>query len=291
MTIWGRLIGAFLGYKLMGILGGMLGFMVGSWFDRGLRLHLYHEPRAKTLAVQQAFFKTTFSVMGHLAKADGRISEPEIRAAENIMTRLELNDELRKEAIQLFNEGKDPHFDLETTLNFLLKECQKYPDLLRFFIEIQLEAALADGELRPEERRILLLICEKLHFSAQEFEQLWARQWASQAFYQWFSSQFDANRAYEGQYRYHSSGNTNYRRGAYANSVNDSLEDAYGVLGVSSSATPAEIKKAYRRLMNQHHPDKLAARGLPEGMVKLAKEKTQQIRAAYDLIRKERGFR
>ena len=293
MTIWGRLIGAFLGYKLLGILGGVLGFMVGSWFDRGLRLHLYQFPRARTLAVQQAFFKATFSVMGHLAKADGRVSENEIRVAKKIMARLELNEELRKEAIQLFNEGKNPHFDLEATLDFLLKECQRYPDLLRFFIEIQLEAALADGELRSEERKILLLICERLRFSPQEFEQLWAQQWASQAFYEWFSSQFDANSraSSQGQNRYYNYGGGSNHRRAYANSASDSLEDAYGVLGVSSSASPAEIKKAYRRLMNQHHPDKLAARGLPEGMVKLAKEKTQQIRAAYDLIRKERGFR
>ncbi len=292
MTIWGRLIGAIFGYKLLGILGGVLGFVVGSWFDRGLRLHLYHFPRARTLAVQQAFFRATFSVMGHLAKADGRVSEDEIRAAENIMSRLELNDELRREAIRLFNSGKEPDFDLNQTLIFLLDECRKYPDLLRFFIEIQLEAALADGELRPQEREILLLICEKLHFSPQEFEQLWARQWASQAFHQWFSSQFDPNRrSYGEHYHYYNHSGGGARRSAYANSATDSSEDAYGVLGISSTATPAEIKKAYRRLMNQHHPDKLAARGLPEGMVKLAKEKTQQIRAAYDLIRKERGFR
>lgn len=71
----------------------------------------------------------------------------------------------------------------------------------------------------------------------------------------------------------------------------ESLHNAYGVLGVSLTAANSEIKKAYRRLMNQHHPDKLTARGLPDGMVNLAKEKTQEIRAAYDLIREERGFR
>jgi len=70
-----------------------------------------------------------------------------------------------------------------------------------------------------------------------------------------------------------------------------SLEEAYEVLGVSSHASHDEIKKAYRKLMNQHHPDKLAARGLPSSMIKRAQEKTQQILAAYDMIRETRGFR
>jgi len=283
MTIWGRFIGVLLGFKLLGILGAIIGFFVGSWFDRGLRLHLHHIPRERSIAVQNAFFTATFSIMGHLAKADGRVSEREIRAANQIMSRLELNDELRKQAIHLFTKGKEPDFNIEEALSLLMQECYKHPDLLRFFVEIQLEAALADGELHSEERRILLLICQRLNFSPQEFEQLWARQWASQAF-QWSSQ---SSQSSQSQY-------ANGRSYEYAYAKNTeaySLQDAYGVLGILSSATIAEIKKAYRRLMNQHHPDKLAARGLPEGMVKLAKEKTQQIRAAYDLIREERGFR
>ena len=67
-----------------------------------------------------------------------------------------------------------------------------------------------------------------------------------------------------------------------------SLKDAYRLLGVSDGASDAELKKAYRRLMSQHHPDKLVAKGLPEQMVKDATEKTQQIKAAYELIRKSR---
>jgi DnaJ like chaperone protein len=244
------------------------------------------------LEAQEAFFTATFSVMGHLAKADGRVSENEIRVAQNIMDRLDLNNKLRKEAMRLFSEGKEPHFNLTATLSKLYQECHRHPDLLRFFIEIQLEAGLADGQLHPEERRILLLICEQLHFSPQDFEQLWARQWAGQAFHEWFSSQFDPN-ARSGQQRYSYQQNTGGQRQSYSGSRSSSgsLQDAYGVLGIVPSATQAEIKKAYRRLMNQHHPDKLAARGLPENMMKLAKEKTQQIRAAYDLVREARGFR
>jgi DnaJ like chaperone protein len=66
------------------------------------------------------------------------------------------------------------------------------------------------------------------------------------------------------------------------------LKVAYGVLGVTENATDAELKKAYRRLMSQHHPDKLVAKGLPEEMMRIAKEKTQEIQTAYDKVKKSR---
>lgn len=285
---------------VLGPLGAILGFIIGSFFDKGLKLHLYHFPRRHTAEVQQAFFTATFSVMGHLAKADGKVSISEIKAAENIMSRLELNEELRKEAIRLFNTGKTPDFDLNAALKLLYKECGHDRDLLRFFIEIQLEAALADGELQPKEQDILLYICKSLHFSSSEFQQIWSRQWASQAFHQWythFEGNGDFNQQYSSsQYRSRARAEQGYERGyqdhhSRPRSSESSLQGAYGVLGIPATSSPAEIKKAYRRLMNQHHPDKLASRGLPEHMMKLAKEKTQEIRAAYDLIREARGFK
>ncbi len=101
----------------------------------------------------------------------------------------------------------------------------------------------------------------------------------------WFAAHFDPDlHAREYQSRTRTGQQSSYTH-------QPSHSDAYSVLGVASSASVAEIKKAYRRLMNQHHPDKLASKGLPESMIKMAKEKTQQISAAYDLIRQERGFR
>jgi DnaJ like chaperone protein len=70
-----------------------------------------------------------------------------------------------------------------------------------------------------------------------------------------------------------------------------SLTEAYQVLGVTSSASDAEVTKAYRRLMNQNHPDKLVAKGLPESMMKAAEEKTRSIRAAYEVICEARGLK
>ena len=57
---------------------------------------------------------------------------------------------------------------------------------------------------------------------------------------------------------------------------------------MTAKCSDIELKKAYRRQMNQHHPDKLVAKGLPEEMIDIATEKTQAIKAAYDLIKQQR---
>lgn len=293
MTFWGKLIGFIFGWFVMGPLGAVAGVFIGAVFDQGLNAHLNQTPRNHSDSVQRAFFTATFFVMGYLAKADGRVSEDEIRVASLIMTRLELSEDLRKEAIHLFNKGKDSNVDLNRYLDTLWRECHRYHDLLRFFIEIQLEAALADGKLQAEEEQILLLICERLHVSPREFSELMSRQWASQSFHQWYE---DFNQQYQSQsHQRHEQdnrrGHQEQRRHYQPEQRQSSLKDAYGVLGIPMDASQADIKKAYRRLMNQHHPDKLVSRGLPEEMLKLAKEKTQQISAAYFVIREAKGFR
>ena len=68
------------------------------------------------------------------------------------------------------------------------------------------------------------------------------------------------------------------------------LEDAYTALGVAPSASDAEVKRAYRHLVSENHPDKLAARGLPESMRQLAEERTREINVAYDLIKDSRAL-
>ena len=67
------------------------------------------------------------------------------------------------------------------------------------------------------------------------------------------------------------------------------LQGAYRALGVSESDSDAVVKRAYRRLISKHHPDKLVSKGLPEDMMRVATQRTAEIKASYDLIMASRA--
>lgn len=261
MSWWGKILGGTFGYLLGGPLGAVLGAALGHSFDRGLKgLKEKGWDLGSQQRVQTAFFTATFSVMGHLCKADGRVSEDEIIAARAVMAQMELNPDLKLTAMRLFNEGKKPGFPLDQALEQFRRECHRRHTLIRLFIEIQLQAALADGQMAASERAMLLHICERLGVSRMEYEQL--------------ESMIGAERHY------------NRRADKPA-----SLKDAYALLGISPNDSDDVVKKAYRRLLNQHHPDKLVAKGLPEEMMKLAAQKTHEIKTAYEQVKEARGIR
>lgn len=264
MGWWGKLLGGALGYALGGPLGALIGAALGHSFDSGARkLDEAFSARERT---QTAFYTATFSVMGHLAKADGRVTMDELRLAIAVMDQMYLSSELRRVAQRLFNEGKAAGFPLDEVLDQLRQECHQSRSLIRMFIEIQLQAAYADGSVHPHEQRLLLHICNRLGISRQEFERLEAM--------------------IQAELRFRAS--NHWQAPGYADT---SLEDAYAILNISSSASDAEVKRAYRRLMSQHHPDKLVAKGLPDEMMKLATEKTQEIKTAYERIKESRDLR
>jgi DnaJ like chaperone protein len=68
------------------------------------------------------------------------------------------------------------------------------------------------------------------------------------------------------------------------------FERYYAILGINSKASDDEIKRQYRKLVKEYHPDKIASKGLPEEFNKFANDKFREIQDAYDAVRKERGL-
>jgi len=264
MGWWGKLAGGAFGFMVGGPLGAALGAALGHSFDRGLNGIEGPVGQAGTQErTQAAFFTATFSAMGHLAKADGQVSAPEIEAAEAVIQRMQLTPEQREAAIRLFNQGKASDFDLDGTLRQFRDECRRRTNILQMFVEIQLQAAYADGQLDPSEERLLLHMCRLLGFSEARFRML--------------------ERMLRGEHRTRDHSGTRRKGGM-------SVRDAYAILGVSQRASNDEVKKAYRKLMSQHHPDKLVSKGLPAEMVEMAKTKSQDISRAYERVREARGL-
>ncbi len=196
--------------------------------------------------------------MGHTAKADGHVTLQEIQAAEQIFDHMNFQPDQRNAAIELFNKGKQKDFNLDEVLAQFKKECGRKITLIQMFMQIQLQAAYADGSKHPAEDKILKDICKVLGYPVSMLSQLEAMLYAQ---------------------------NRNYSGSPNQPSSRSQIGNAYSVLGVKQNAADAEIKKAYRRLMNQHHPDKLISKGLPEAMIQVATDKSRQIQKAYEMIK------
>ncbi len=279
MFIWGKVIGAGLGSLMGGPWGCIIGIVAGHFFDVGMQREGF--AHGDVALAKKVFFKTTFMVMGYIAKADGRVSEREIEMARNVMAHLHLTSEQKLMAIEYFNMGKANHFDWEAKLDEFLKHCGSHQQLMQLFVEIQLQAAFVDGMHDRAKRQVLERLCEKLHVPPVLLAQMESRFYAEQRFEQ----QTHYHEHYQERQRYQEEPK---QQSYYP--PNES-QSAYAVLGVSAQASNQEIKKAYRKLMSQHHPDKLVSKGLPEEMIKLATEKVQKIQKAYEYICQLRGIK
>ncbi len=261
---FGALLGLMITRRLWGaVVGALVGYMIQQSRAFGTSSGA---GTAQSLSISDEFFRTTFELMGHVAKSDGRVSEAEIGAARRLMDELRLGPREVGIAIDCFRTGKSPAYDAELAVERLREACGQRYDLLRAFMELQLRAALVGNGLSPPARTILTRAAERLGMSGLEFAYMEASIRA------WFRTHGAAG-----------AGRSTSRA--------DSLSECYAELEVDPSVSDQEVTKAYRRQMSRHHPDKLVANGLPESMAQMAKEKTQRIQEAYEAIRAARGMR
>ncbi len=276
---WGKFIGAFFGYMVAGPTGALFGIFIGNFFDRGLTEHFsrphWHYYAEKRKAVQKVFFDATFSIMGHIAKADGRISEQEIEMARTLMKEMRLSNRQEMEAQNCFNLGKKPDFNLNFSLTKLRKELKDNPELLKLFIDLQYRAAQVDG-LTYKKQQVLNTVLRFMGFAPLNHQYRFYEDFGNYSKYQQSNQQYSSS----------GSGNQQHRK----QTAQGKLEHAYAILEVSPTASKQDVKRAYRRLMSRNHPDKLIAKGLPEAMIKIANEKTQAISKAYEQIAESKGW-
>lgn len=282
------------GEPLALLIGGCLGWVAGGWVGAAAGLFAgycaerLHRGNASTRGAARAdpapganaevassghparedslgerFFRAAFLTLGHLCKADGRVSREEIGAVERIMQRMSLTGLRREQAMQRFREGRAAGVTLAHCLFDLGERLTGQPELSLLFLEIMLSASWAEGAPGPDKRQVLQAIAAHLQINALEFARAQA--------------QVAAGRRSAGA--------------AQASAAQLALEDAYRVLGIPPSASEGDVRRAYRRLLSRHHPDKLVAQGLPGEWVAVANEHTHQVRRAWETIRNARGLR
>jgi DnaJ like chaperone protein len=266
----GKFFGALIGFLVTRqVWGAVMGALIGHLYDQSTAIRYANSPYANAgragggaprASISDVFFRTTFELMGHVAKSDGRVTEAEIGAARGLMQELRLGPNEVNAAIACFRSGKSAAYDAATSVEHLRQACAMRHDLLRAFIELQLRAALAGNGMSPPARIILTRVAERLGMSGLEFAYMEA-----------------ALRGRPGQ---------NGRP-----STEQPLTASYAELEVTAGVSDQEVTKAYRRQMSRHHPDKLVANGLPESMAQVAKEKTQRIQEAYEAVRAARGMK
>jgi DnaJ like chaperone protein len=254
--LWpGTLIGAGAGFAIASIPGAMLGALLGHALDRHLRLQTWGQLREK-LGGRPVLRndELLFVLLGRLAKCDGRVVEGHIQQARQEMLSLEMSESGQRRAIAAFNRGKSGNDQLRGYLRRLSAQPHAAEGVLRACWRM----VWADGRAGTGERELIAQWGKWLGWSRRQVQALAAD--------------------YEPQKR------------SVANKA-ATYQDAMRLLGVSATTEPAQIKRAYRRLLSRHHPDKIAGSGATEMQVREATEKTRELHGAYTLIRQRRDFR
>lgn len=283
MRFGGKVLGLVLGLFFGGFFGALLGLFIGHFFDRARSISAfsrgyYSGNSAERAQRQEIFLTETFAVMGHMAKSKGQVTRQDINLVTQVMKKMGLTPEQSERMKGAFRQGKEVDFSLDEALDKVRQITFGRHDLLQFFLHAQISLAFADGSLSPIERQILHHIASRLGLSVSELDRILMMQEAAYRFQQ---------QGFQG----YSSGQGSHQQQGYGFNAQEQLKAACDLLGVQEGDDAKTIKRAHRKLMNEHHPDKLIAKGLPPEMMEMAKQKTQEIQNAYEIIKKVKGFK
>lgn len=253
-----KLIGAVIGFYYFGFFGAILGYFLGGMADRYRAYGMGAINPLSNSQRQTVFIETVFILMGKVAKADGHITQDEIYHVEQFIQKLSMSAENRERAIALFKQGAAPDFNAELTISQFLNVCGQTHNLKQMLLVYLIVMAMSDGRIDTAEEQLIANIALQLGYDQAAFKNM---------------LDMILNQ-------------THFASGQSTSAT--ALEDAYKALGVSKESSDLEVKRAYRKLMSQYHPDKLMGQGVPADMIAVATEQAQDVQVAYDLIVKSR---
>ncbi|MEM8948266.1 MAG: TerB family tellurite resistance protein [Pseudomonadota bacterium] len=266
----GMVAGLVLGYVLGGIVGAVIGAVAGHIFDRYRRLERRNRRRQRDRAAtrtngtgakpifddptetRRIAFATAIIVLGaKLAKADGQVTRDEVDAFKQ---RFKFSEDQVGGVARIYDQAKTSAEGFEPYARQIAALFGRDPVLLEELLIGLFEVARADGDLKTGEIEFLREVASIFGFDRTKFEQMRAT------------------------------------FGAVGGS-SPSGDDPYKVLGISRSATDADVKKTYRKLVRELHPDQLIAKGLPKEFISRANNRLAAVNSAYDKIEKQRGMK
>ena len=265
----GIIIGSMLGYKF----GGWLGMLMGAWIGHTIEKSISGAGSSDSKKqIQESFFNALFLSMGKLAKVDGKVSSSEIERTEGIMQHMKLNGEMRQKAIDLFSQGKNPGFSIDSALIRFGRLARRSLSLKQIFLEMLIDVAEADGLISEAEQEMIERTCQQIGYPVQLLHAMMKMRGFKSA----------------GGYQNQQQGSSQQKGRRPVN--RNAPFNPYQVLGVEQGESKAVIRKAYKRLMSQHHPDKLVSKGLPQEMMKVAEEKAKQVQLAWEKVKDLKGW-
>ncbi|ABC32758.1 DnaJ-domain-containing protein 1 [Hahella chejuensis KCTC 2396] len=254
---WGKFFGSVMGFMSGGPFGAAFGIWLGDKFDQtmqpftpGWRFSFNHHDSARTL-------NSLFRILGGISRSmEAHKDDAQTVLAARAMSLahfLDLDATRQKRSREAFFRGAARDFDLATEARAFRQANRFHPYNIALLLNLSIQVAISEGDPGPATRNALETLRQGLGISHSEFEFI-------------FQEILKA-------------------RHQQGHSQKHSLSDAYRILGISENANAQQIKQAYRRLMNQFHPDKLTARGAPINEVERAKVTAQQIQQAYAQIK------
>lgn len=243
MSWLGKILGGGVGFIVGGPLGAVLGVTLGHIaLDKGVKATF------NALETRQSlYFTAVFSMLGKLAKADGRVSQYEIDTIETIMRdSLRLTPQARGFAIRIFNAAKDSPNSFEDYARQLRGVFGRSPEVLASVVELLMVVAHADDAMHPEEER-LVLAAVQIFGVEQAFQRI--------------KSRFGG--------------------------VPDDVGKYYKILGCQRGDSLEVVIKKYRKLAMEYHPDRIQAKGMSPEFAEVAEEKFKEIQQAREMVEKD----